>query len=67
MTATDNLPKRRCESELHSQHLCTLTDQYFHINEPDQYRAMVKGAEFKCQFCGRTAKDRENLCAAVDL
>ena len=61
------LPNSRCKSEVHCQHLCTLTDQYFHVNEAEKFRAMVKDAKFKCQFCGRIAKSHENLCYSAEL
>ena len=47
--------------------MCALADQYFHINCPDEYRAMVKEPEYKCQFCGRAAKTTTNLCYPAEL
>ena len=61
------LPDSRCKSEVHCEHLCTLTDQYFHVHEDEKFRAMVKYPEFKCQFCGRIAKNSENVCYPAEL
>ena len=56
-----DMPVSRCIDEAHSQHLCYLTDQYFHIKCAEQFRSLVKDAEFKCKFCGRTAKKRRSM------
>jgi hypothetical protein len=63
----EKLPSSRCNHAGHMEHMCTLTDQYFHINCAEEYREMVKDAELKCQFCGRTAKSEKNLCYPVEL
>ena len=60
-------PNAPCSRAGHSKHICTLADRYFHINCADEYRAMVKEPEFKCQFCGRTARSDKNLCYPTDL
>ncbi|MHC4570759.1 MAG: hypothetical protein ACYS0C_01605 [Planctomycetota bacterium] len=57
----------RCQKEGHSNHLCILTDKFFHIHNAEEYRAMVKDSEFKCEFCGRTARSDNNLCYPIDL
>jgi hypothetical protein len=67
MSEDDYVPNSRCENEGHSRHLCILTDQYFHLNDPEKYREMVREPEFKCKFCGRTAKSDRNLCYPVEL
>jgi len=61
------LPNSRCNHAGHTQHLCALTDDYFHVKCPDEYRTIVKTPEFKCQFCGRAAKSDKNLCYPVEL
>jgi hypothetical protein len=67
MSEKNNIPNSRCKSEVHSEHLCILTEQYFHLHEAEKYRAIVEGPKFKCQFCGRTAKSDKNLCHAIEL
>ena len=57
----------KCNSHEHTEHLCLLTDNYFHMENSDEYRAMVKDVEFKCEFCGRSAKNALNLCYPVKL
>jgi hypothetical protein len=63
----EKLPTAPCSGPTHNEHMCALADEYFHVNCPDQYRAMVKDAEFKCLFCGRTAKSKSNLCYPAEL
>jgi hypothetical protein len=67
MPEESNMPTSPCDRSEHSEHLCILTGHHFHIHEPEKYRAMVKEPEFKCQFCGRTAKSGKNLCYPIDL
>ena len=67
MSKQETLPRARCQSEGHSKHLCSLTDGYFHVHCPDEFRQIAKDARFKCQFCGRTARFKENLCYPVEL
>ena len=67
MSEENNIPDSPCENEGHSEHLCILTNQYLHINDPEKYRAIVRDPEFKCQFCGRTAKSDQNLCYPGEL
>ncbi|OHB75504.1 MAG: hypothetical protein A2Z25_07240 [Planctomycetes bacterium RBG_16_55_9] len=61
------VPKARCSRAGHNKHICALADQYFHINCADEYRVMIKEPQFKCQFCGRTAKSDKSLCYPADL
>jgi hypothetical protein len=67
MPEESNMPTSRCDRSEHSEHLCILTDKHFHIHEPEKYRAIVEEPQFKCQFCGRTAKSKKNLCYPIDL
>jgi hypothetical protein len=63
----EKLPTARCKHAGHTQHICALADQYFHINCPDEFKAMVTDAKLKCQFCGRTARSNKNLCYPAEL
>ena len=63
----EKLPSSRCNHAGHTKHMCTLADQYFHINCAEEYREMVTDAKLKCQFCGRTAKSDKNLCYPAEL
>jgi len=59
--------KQQCIATRHAEHLCRLADQYFHIREPEQFRAMVSDPRYACEFCGRTANDAHNLCYPMPL
>ena len=56
-----------CESPSHTQHLCYIVSQGFHLSDEAEYQAMVKEPQFKCQRCGRAAKSENNLCKPVKL
>jgi len=56
-----------CESDLHTQHLCYMVAQEFHLSDEHQYQALTKEPKFKCQVCGRTAQNEKNLCQPLKL
>ena len=56
-----------CKSELHIQHLCYFISQGFNFSDKEEYEALIKDPQFKCQHCGRTAKSDKNLCEPVKL
>ena len=56
-----------CESDSHSQHLCYIVAQGFHLSEPEEYQDLVSEAKFKCGHCGRVANSDKNLCKPVKL
>jgi len=56
-----------CKSESHSKHLCYIISQGFHLSNAEEYKALVKDAEFECRHCGRLAKSADNLCVPVKL
>lgn len=37
------------------------------LNHPEDYKAMLQNARFRCQNCGRTATSDNNLCSPVAL
>ncbi len=39
----------------------------FHYSHREEYKAMVRDAEFLCQNCGRTAKGANSLCEPLKL
>ena len=67
MPEISNLPKGPCNGSEHNQHLCVLTKEYFHVYKADKFRKMVENPGFKCQFCGHTSNNSENLCFPVEL
>ena len=54
-----------CDSELHSQHLCYIISQGFHLTDEQEYKALVEDAKFMCNRCNRTAISDANLCVPV--
>lgn len=56
-----------CKSDLHSQHLCYIISQGFHLTEAGEYKAITQSPKFKCRHCGRTAGDKKNLCEPVSI
>ena len=57
----------QCDSQTHSRHLCYIVSQGFHLSDEQQYKALVKDPQFKCQHCGRVAGSDKNLCKPVKL
>jgi hypothetical protein len=58
---------RECKSELHTQHLCYVISQGFHLTDKQKYKDMVSDPRFACQHCGRVAKNAQNLCEPYEL
>ena len=56
-----------CESSSHQEHLCYIVSQGFHLTNEAEYQALVKNPQFKCQKCGRLAKEQIHLCKPVKL
>jgi len=56
-----------CADAEHGRHLCFLVCEGYHLANKGSYRALVKDAAFRCENCGRTAKDSVSLCAPVPL
>jgi hypothetical protein len=46
--------------EGHENHICQ-------IKEFDKIKKLVKDAEYCCKNCGRSAKDKDNLCNPTKL
>jgi len=56
-----------CKEEGHDEHLCFLMYDGFHLRNKEAYKELVQNACFRCQNCGRTAKNDINLCAPIRL
>ena len=56
-----------CDSEQHTQHLCYIRSQGFHLTDEQEYKALVEDAKYICDRCHRTAKSDANLCVPVLL
>ncbi len=56
-----------CHSETHTEHLCYMMSQGFHLTNEQEYRVLVENPEYRCKHCGRKAKSNDNLCVPVPL
>ncbi|MDT8301721.1 MAG: hypothetical protein RQ760_09580 [Sedimentisphaerales bacterium] len=56
-----------CDSEMHSEHLCYIISQGFHLANEQEYNALVEDVRYICNHCNRTARSADNLCVPVLL
>ena len=56
-----------CEDGKHTQHMCYMVEQGFHLNDEHYYQALTSEPGFQCQQCGRVAKKANNLCQPLRL
>jgi len=56
-----------CKNAGHQNHLCHLMYNGFHLKNPEDYKATVQDAQYRCQNCGRTAHREQNLCSPIKL
>ena len=56
-----------CRDESHSEHLCYLVSQGFHISDEREFRILTENPRFQCHRCNRIAKSDKNLCVPFDL
>jgi len=66
---TEEHPKdnAECKSSTHMEHLCYLVSQGFHLNDNEEYNALITEPRFKCERCGRAANNEKNLCKPVKI
>ncbi len=67
MADTKTRPNAACDTERHSEHLCYIIAQGLHLGDAPGYQALVKRPRFRCGHCGRTARNRDNLCVPTDM
>ena len=65
MKITESNTECRCET--HSEHLCYIISQGFHLTDEQGYKALVESPQYRCGRCGRNAKSKANLCIPVPL
>ncbi len=56
-----------CYTGSHSDHLCYLISQGFHLSDEKEFTILIEDAEYRCDHCGRHAKSSENLCVPMRL
>ncbi len=56
-----------CCTTGHSQHLCYLISQGFHLSDEQEFKMLIEDAGYRCDHCGRHAKNDANLCVPVPL
>jgi hypothetical protein len=59
--------EERCDIESHTEHLCYLLSQGFHLDDVEAYQTLVQKPHFRCSHCGRAAAEQKNLCRPVPL
>lgn len=58
----------QCQNpQSHDKHLCKLTAEGLHRNEPDVFARLVHEPRYACKSCGRAAAEAESLCMPVRL
>ena len=67
MAETNMTHNIECKSDSHTQHLCYIVSQGFHLSDAEKYQTLVNEPKFKCEHCGRVAKSDRNLCKPVKL
>jgi hypothetical protein len=56
-----------CAVQGHDKHLCFLMYEGYHFDHPGDYKQIVQDAQFRCQNCGRTAHQSDQVCSPVAL
>ena len=51
----------------HGNHLCYLQNLGFQLQNPKEYKALVRNGKNVCNLCGRVAANKKNLCRGVKL
>ena len=51
----------------HSEHLCYIISQGFHLTDEQAYRVLTDIPAFECGHCGRKAHNARNLCHPSEL
>ncbi len=60
-------PSKSYQDDEHSEHLCYIISQGFHLADEQAYRALTESPAFECGHCGRRARDATNLCHPTEL
>jgi hypothetical protein len=66
-TVVTQLNNEECHTGKHTDHLCYIISQGFHLSDEQWYRTLTDNPKFKCARCGRTARSDANLCVPGHL
>jgi hypothetical protein len=61
------MAKAKMPHSQHDKHLCYLNNLEFQKNNPEEYKELVRDAQYYCENCGRSALSARNLCKPVKL
>lgn len=67
MAVTTAQLNTECCTGSHSEHLCYMISQGFHITDEDEYNALLENPRYICHHCERIAARAQNLCVPIDL
>ncbi|UCE46489.1 MAG: hypothetical protein JSW47_12805 [Phycisphaerales bacterium] len=67
MAIRDPQPDSECCMGSHTEHLCYMVSQGFHVSDEQEYKALVENPRYKCNRCGRAAASDANLCVPDSL
>ena len=51
----------------HDKHLCYLVNLGYQQANTDEFKHLVRDAQFVCKKCGRVAAKKANLCVPIKL
>lgn len=67
MAIPDPQLELECCVGLHTEHLCYMVSQGFHVSDEQEFKVLVENPRYKCKRCGRVAASRANLCVPDNL
>jgi len=56
-----------CTQQGHNMHVCALKEDGFDKDNPEEFQEIIEDPQYKCENCGATAKESENLCKPAKL
>ncbi len=51
----------------HSEHLCYLISQGFHLSDEQEFKVLIEDAQYRCDHCGHHSKSDANICVPMHL
>ena len=67
MALTTAQPNLECCTGSHTDHLCYMVSQGFHVSDEAEYKALVENPRHMCARCERVAASEASLCVPVLL